>query len=64
MPRLVAIKRDHGERNCTTCGEPHDLWEYPTRAAPFSWASRRDGHPYRPESWETVARRLLGERGA
>lgn len=54
-PRLLG----RGERPCLDCGRPHDSWYDPDRPgfAP-TWKDRSDGHPYRPQSWESIARRL------
>ena len=54
---------ERGERNCLTCGKPHNLrFESKDKQGPAayrSWADPKDGHIYRPESWESIARRLM-----
>jgi hypothetical protein len=54
---------EHGVRICEKCGKPHDLVAMTRRGRRFgqTWESPDCGS-YRPESWETLARRLTGER--
>jgi hypothetical protein len=52
-----------GERICQECGDPHDCYEVRKAGYKFpSWAHPVDGHSYRAEPWETLARRLLDEK--
>lgn len=44
---------ERGERPCRECGEIHDCYRFPDGW--LSWA--KNGHPYYPESWESLARR-------
>jgi hypothetical protein len=52
---------EQGVRVCQKCGEPHDLVAMTRRGRRFgqTW-SAPDCGTYHPESWETLARRLLG----
>jgi hypothetical protein len=51
---------ERGERDCVKCGKPHDLRAVrDSRNGERSWADPTDGHAYTPESWETIARRLM-----
>lgn len=52
---LILVER--GERRCLTCGRRHDSYGVPGSDAAPSWTDRADGHPYRPEPWEAIARR-------
>jgi hypothetical protein len=53
---------ERGARVCETCGKAHDLVATTRRGRRWgqTWASPECGS-YRPESWEALARRLLGE---
>ena len=51
---------EQGTRPCVTCGKPHALRRDETDVGAFgSWADPDDGHTYRPESWESIALRLM-----
>lgn len=54
---------ERGERNCEECGKPHNSYRRQLGPYAASWADPEDGHPYRPESWEKLARRLLAREG-
>jgi len=51
-----------GERPCLTCGKPHVYRSHERYAG--TWADPLDGHIYRPESWRSIARRLMTEHVA
>ena len=52
---------EHGERRCKECGKTHDLRQ--DDDGYVSWRDPGDDHPYMPEAWEEVARRLSNESG-
>jgi len=62
------VKR--GERPCLDCGKPHDAYNVKEQSQSYGllyapqWHDPIDGHAYRPESWESIARRLMSEEGA
>ena len=49
-----------GIRRCRDCGRPHNCYQQSDGS--MSWADPVDGHGYFPESWESIARRLLAEK--
>lgn len=51
---------ERGLRACRDCGEPHDCYAIQYGRFRFqSWASLKDGHAYRAESWEAFAQRMV-----
>lgn len=62
VPKRTGKVLERGVRTCEKCGKAHDLVAITRRGrrAVQTWASPDCGI-YRPESWETLARRLLTE---
>lgn len=62
VSKVTSNVLERGVRLCESCGEPHDLVTTTRRGRRWgqTWASPGCG-TYKPESWEALARRLMGE---
>lgn len=55
---------EQGVKRCTECGKPHDCRRRPGPSHEgVTWADPSDGHSYRSESWEHLAREYLAKFG-